>query len=82
MSRLFRHRRGAFPGLALSAVLIGGFSLGLFSGRQTLAQTAVTAQPGDHELSRKAWRAAPDTTDRVAAAERQALVRGAITTSR
>jgi guanine deaminase len=86
MSRMFRvFDRGRFRPtlLAIAAIVVGTFLLGLLTATRTRAWSAQqTPQSGNHEVSQKLWVSAQEIKDRFSASQHEDFMRRAIVLSR
>jgi guanine deaminase len=86
MSHMFRvSDRGRFrlSNLAVAAIVVGAFSLGLLTATRTRAWgSAQTPQSGNHEVSQKLWVSAQEIKDRFSVSQHEEFMKRAIANSR
>jgi len=69
--------------IAVGAIVVGAFSLGLLTATHTLAWSSQqAAQSGNHEVSQKLWVSAQEIKDRFSASQHEEFMRRAIANSR
>jgi guanine deaminase len=81
--RVFDRGRARTSLLAVAAIAVAAFSLGLLTATRTRAWTSQQISPaGNHEVSQKLWVSAQEIKDRFSASQHEEFMKKAIANSR